>query len=63
MPLVDKRRGLNMAVPREVLDCRIMEKYHWSYQELVETPKVMYDWVVELMEVDGDKARHDQASS
>jgi len=37
-----------------------MEKYHWSYQELLDLPKVMYDWVVELMEVDGEKAKADQ---
>jgi hypothetical protein len=46
-------------IPRELLDCRIMEKYSWTYQELLDTPKVVYDWATELMSFDAQRAEND----
>jgi hypothetical protein len=36
-----------------------MEKYSWTYQELLDTPKVVYDWATELMSFDAQRAEND----
>lgn len=39
-----------------------MQEFKWSYQELLDTPKVIYDWAIDILSIDAQKAKADQAS-
>lgn len=36
-----------------------MEKFSWTYQELMDTPKEIIDWIIDIMDLEGQKTKFD----
>lgn len=56
MPAVMAEPGQPVKAPQELIEYRLMEKFHWTYEDLLNTPAEVVANLIQIMNLEAQEA-------